>query len=141
MIKKIFLMITCFVVTFYLLYRYDFFIVTSGSMKPTIDVGSMVVVDTKREIQNNDVITYKKNDVVVTHRLIDINNGDLITKGDANTTNDLTTIKINDVIGSVVLNIPIIGYFLVLIRNHLVIFVFVVILLIYLYGTNNKKTK
>ncbi len=70
------------------------FIVLSGSMETEIYPGDVVVVkevDTN-EIKENEIIAFKKNDVVITHRVVDIikENGTtkFKTKGDNNNTED-----------------------------------------------------
>ena len=73
-----------------------FFIVLTGSMSPTIQVGDLIVVkDINPEaIQANDVITFgsKSSDNITTHRvkevLNDSGNISYITQGDANNVED-----------------------------------------------------
>lgn len=70
------------------------FIVLSGSMESEIYVGDVVVVkeiDTK-DLKQGDIIAFKSDDIVVTHRIKEIieENGQskYITKGDNNNTED-----------------------------------------------------
>lgn len=70
------------------------FIVLSGSMETEIFPGDLVIVkevDTKN-LKKDDIIAFKEDDIVITHRIIEIleDNGEkkYITKGDNNNTKD-----------------------------------------------------
>ncbi len=67
--------------------------VVSGSMEPTIYKGDMIVIDTKvKEYHKGDIITfYDSEGSFVTHRIVSINETEMITKGDNNNTNDEAT--------------------------------------------------
>ena len=90
--------------------------VISGSMEPSIPVGSIIVtkpIDNYTEIAVNDVISFKvSEETIVTHRVveIDLEEGFISTKGDANEENDLNPIAFTQVIGKVVFDIPIVGF-------------------------------
>ncbi|MBR0342169.1 MAG: signal peptidase I [Oscillospiraceae bacterium] len=95
------------------------FTVISGSMEPTIPVGSMILVKPADidDIKEGDIISYYTkfhSDVVVTHRVseVDRENGKLTTKGDANDMEDVNTVSISQVIGVVVFCLPNAGIFL-----------------------------
>lgn len=70
------------------------FIVLSGSMESEIYSGDIVVVKEvdKENLKVNDVIAFKNDDIVITHRIVEIvkENGTTkyITKGDNNNTQD-----------------------------------------------------
>lgn len=75
------------------------FKVASGSMVPTIKVGDYILVKKTTNFQKGDIITYKTKDNNITHRIIIINDdGTIVTKGDANNTED-KPIKKNQVVG------------------------------------------
>lgn len=75
------------------------FKVASGSMVPTIKVGDYILVKKTSNYKEGDVITYTTNKSNITHRIIRINkDGTIITKGDANNTED-NPIKKNQVVG------------------------------------------
>lgn len=81
------------------------FIVLSGSMETEIYAGDLVVVKeiNTDELKENDIIAFKSGDIVITHRIIEINNEDgnikYITKGDNNNTKDSGAVYPNDVEG------------------------------------------
>lgn len=89
--------------------------VLSGSMEPAYHVGSLIFVDygfSQDEIDVGDPITFKiSEDTLVTHRVVEIDeNGEYITKGDANETNDGGTVNISNVVGIPLFTIPYLGF-------------------------------
>ena len=93
--------------------------VLSGSMEPTYQTGSVVYVKKvdPNELKVNDVITYRLDNVTVTHRIIGIVRDEtdptkvsFETKGDANQYADNGLIPKENVIGSPVSTIPKLGY-------------------------------
>ena len=94
------------------------YVVTSGSMRPTIYEGSVAFVTRGvTNINKGDVITFIRPDDFkqnVTHRVADIEEIDgkpmYKTKGDANNTVDPWEVRPEAVWGKVAFNIPLIGY-------------------------------
>lgn len=80
---------------------YTAFEVVTGSMSNTINVGDVVLVEITKDVAENDIIVYESEDGIITHRLISINDDNLITKGDANNKED-EPIKNEQVIGKVI---------------------------------------
>lgn len=87
-------------------------VVTSGSMEPTIPVGSLVVLDKvtvarSAQLHVGDVVTFRaasgSTDVLVTHRIVEVRRFatgvEYVTKGDANPTPDLTLLDPARVVG------------------------------------------
>lgn len=86
-------------------------IVLSGSMEPYMSTGGLAFTNTKNlEPEIGDVITYRIDNNQVTHRVIDIEDGAYITKGDANEGEDTTPVTKEQIVGTVVLSIPYLGY-------------------------------
>lgn len=95
-------------------------VVLSGSMAPTFDTGSVVAVKpvTFEQIKQGDIITFKELDGrTVTHRVVEINEGKLITKGDANGGMDSTPVTKDRVIGQVDYWVPLVGYLVEFIKS------------------------
>ena len=68
---------------------YSYFVVGSGSMSDAIEVNDIVFVKITKDVEINDIVTYKSVDnIIVTHRLISIDKGKYILKGDANNVSD-----------------------------------------------------
>lgn len=81
---------------------YTIFQVITGSMEDTIKIKDIVIVKlTQDELKEKDIITYKAGENFITHRIIRIENDEIITRGDANNSED-DPIKKDDVVGKVV---------------------------------------
>lgn len=91
--------------------------VVSGSMEPTIPVGSLVVTKEieEKQVDIGDIITFQSNDMIVTHRIISVQEGKIYTKGDANSEPDQGYIEKN--IEKVYVKIPKIGYFFLVVQT------------------------
>ena len=134
-----------------------FLVVLGGSMSPTINMGDLVIVNPTdfEEVEVNDVIAFRDRDrnIPVTHRVVNITEGGLITKGDANEDPDHWVVKPDDIIGKVSFTIPLVGYFvhyarskygfifLVLIPGMIVIYGEVRNILTYWKGSKTKKKR
>ena len=89
-----------------------FFIIESGSMKPTLKIEEMIVVKQFDEYKIDDIVTYYDEEFkgYVTHRIIEIEkNGKFITKGDFNNTYDEKSIGTNEIVGKVIFHSKILG--------------------------------
>lgn len=83
-------------------FGYTTFNITSGSMEPTIHVDDYVFVKiNNKKIKKGDIITFKNNNNIITHRVVKIDNDTITTKGDSNNVND-EPIKRKEIIGKVV---------------------------------------
>ncbi len=89
------------------------FNVVSGSMEPTIPVGSMIFVKPMeaKKIDSGDVIAFYSSGVVVTHRVVENRQLEnrFVTKGDANDLEDRQKIEYRDLLGLVVYHVPVLG--------------------------------
>lgn len=90
------------------MFGYTFFEVATGSMSPTIEIGDIVIVKFTKDVNESDIIVYKDGKDFITHRLIKIKNNELITKGDANNSED-KSITMEQVLGEVIFTIPKVG--------------------------------
>ncbi len=96
------------------------FVVLSGSMEPSYHVGSLIYVKSVdcRELKVGDPITYMLNeDTVATHRIIEVLTDEddpdtlrFLTKGDANSNPDASSVHYKNIIGKPVFSIPYLGY-------------------------------
>ena len=82
-------------------FGYSVFNVATGSMEPTIKQNDIIVVKMTDKYDVNDIITFEKDGSYITHRIVTINDNNIITKGDANNANDLAINKKN-VLGKVI---------------------------------------
>ncbi len=83
------------------LFGYTAFNVVTGSMSPTLEIGDIIIVKIGNEVEKDDIITYYKDDNFITHRAIEVNNDDIIARGDSNNSSDSPITK-DMVIGKVV---------------------------------------
>ena len=81
--------------------RVDIYKVQTGSMEDGIHVGDYIFIIRQNDYKVDDVVTYKKDNYHVTHRIIKENGDKVITKGDANNTEDKEISK-SDIIGKVI---------------------------------------
>lgn len=96
---------------------YQVFAVRTGSMTPTIPPRSAVVVH-EGVYHVGQVVSYRKDGGVITHRLIKLSpDGTFKTKGDANRTADPWTLPTSALIGGVVAAPPVLGYWLVYLKE------------------------
>lgn len=87
---------------YYNFFGYTFFKVATGSMSGSIETGDIVIAKLgNQNINVNDIIVYKQEDYIITHRIIEIEEENITTKGDANNTEDKPITKEN-VIGKVI---------------------------------------
>lgn len=84
-------------------------IVRSGSMVPAIPVGSLVVTRPTAEYRVGDVISYRLQQRLITHRIVKVENGIIRARGDANNAVDAVAITKNMVAGKVWFHVPGIG--------------------------------
>ena len=83
-------------------FGYTYFEIVSGSMEDAIQIKDYVIVKIdKNDLEKDDIISFKYEGVIVTHRIIYINNDEILTKGDNNNIED-HPITYEDVIGKVV---------------------------------------
>lgn len=92
---------------------YEAYEVVSGSMEPEIPVGSILYVKQAEpeQIQAGDVIAFRRDDSVITHRVEENRyvEGEFITRGDANKGEDLAPVAYENLVGKAVWHFPVLG--------------------------------
>jgi signal peptidase len=122
------------------------FTVLTGSMTPAIAPGDMIISKEVMPLSINvgDVITYKENDTIITHRVIEKKeeneNYVFITKGDANNIKDENYIKENQIIGKIVFKIPLLGHARIFLASKIGM-VLLISILVLLFGLSEFKSK
>ncbi len=100
-------------------FGYDSFVIYSGSMEPTVKVGSLLVTKpvAAENLQVGDVIVFRhpeNPDTTITHRIAGIReeNGERIftTKGDASANPDPREVHLQGQVGKMAYTIPYLGY-------------------------------
>jgi len=97
-------------------------VIVTGSMEPEIKAGDMVLVKKadNKEIKIGDIIEFRYNQIMVTHRVVDIKSEDALmyqTKGDNNPSADHELVSPQQVRGKVVAVIPKMGWPALFIRS------------------------
>jgi signal peptidase len=95
------------------------YIVRSGSMRPTIETGDIVVVEpiAPLQAQVGDIVTFRDPNVrgrLLSHRVRAVHQSgrraDFITQGDANTAQEQWAVPVHGRIGKVLYRLPKLGY-------------------------------
>lgn len=95
--------------------NYKLYLVSAGSMAPSIELGTLIAVIPRDEYRVGDIIVYKKafrgsDELPTTHRIVntEVVGGEIlyITKGDANVYPDMEPVKMNEIGGKVFFQIP-----------------------------------
>ena len=110
------------------IFGYTFLEVVTGSMSGTIEIGDGVIVQLTTDVEKDDIIVYKKDGMLITHRLIEKNNDVYITKGDANNVQD-EPITEDMIIGKVINIIPHINAWKILLFCMVLVFLIIFIVI------------
>lgn len=126
------------------LFGYTFFEVATGSMAPTMEIGDVVIVKITKQVEENDIIVYIDGENIITHRLIEISDNELIAKGDANNSED-KPIQQEMVLGEVIQIIPKIGIWRKIFTSSEVVGLILVLIVlfgaVFMFGSSDSKEK
>lgn len=123
------------------------YVIISGSMRPELDIGDVVVVKNVKEDELNigDIISFRQGQSVITHRISNKIEEDgkieYKTKGDNNNTEDLQTINYKTIEGKVVKKISKIGIVVIALQNKMIIIIITIIIFIYCWQSQKIKAK
>lgn len=102
---------------------YNTYVITSGSMEPTIMTGDLIFSKSQSSYTDGDIVTFQEpGHPTITHRIIERAPKDpnsFITKGDNNEDPDTTPMPKANIKGKYQLTLPKIGYVLVYSRSPL----------------------
>jgi signal peptidase I len=89
--------------------------VQTGSMRPTINEGDLILVREDSTYSKGDIITYIDSNsnvpVTVTHRIENVNeDGTFTTKGDFNSVIDINPVSTDEIVGKYFFRLPYLGY-------------------------------
>ena len=123
------------------------YVIISGSMRPEIEIGDIVVAKNVSEDELNvgDIICFRQGQSVITHRISGIveENGKkrYKTKGDNNNTEDSDTTTINLIEGKVVKKIAYLGKISLVLQDKIAIVIIVLSFFTYLMHRNRMNQK
>ncbi len=129
------------------LFGYKAYNIVTSSMEPNINIGDIIItknVKDQDDLNVEDVISFKQNGEVVTHRIIGIEevNGEkrFITKGDNNNIPDLEKITFSQIEGKKIITIPYLGKIVEFLENRVIFLIIILIIVIlYLYRLNKVE--
>lgn len=106
---------------------YTLFNITTGSMEPTLPIGTLVVgqIVDPDVIKEGDIITYKgvTGSTVTTHRVQEVKQGEegveFVTKGDANSVIDPVIVKGDNLISRVFVDFKYIGSIITFLQENI----------------------
>ena len=116
-------------------------VVLSGSMEPEISVGDLLIITEAQSYQVGDVVVFQDGRSSVTHRIVSISEDKVVTRWDANNTED-APITLEQIKGKVTMVIPLIGYAINLIKTPvgtICVLALAVFLLESSFGAEKKK--
>lgn len=111
--------------------------VMTGSMESGIHAGDYIVIMSEKEYKIGDVVTYVRDGYYITHRIMKINNGKVITKGDANNVED-EEFSMNDIIGKFIYKSNLLNF--VIDYKYIIAAIFIILYLIANY-IDKKEAK
>lgn len=91
-------------------------VVLSGSMEPELSVDDLLIVTPADTYEVGDVVVFQTQRTAVVHRIVAINGDEIITRGDANSSDD-EPITLQNIKGRVVCAIPFVGLIVNLIKT------------------------
>lgn len=111
------------------MFGFAFLVVTTGSMEPEINAGELIIIKEFDKYEIGDIVTFiDKDDFLVTHRIICLNEEKMITKGDNNNLLD-EEVSLNNIKGKVIIHSKILGFFVLYLLKPLV-FTYVITIII-----------
>lgn len=126
------------------------FVILTGSMQPSLPVGSVVFTQNIPTYQIGEIIAFKSGDVNVTHRIIDFevkdNNFLYKTQGDANNSPDSQLISQDKILGKVFYHLPYLGKLTIFLKTLpgfllLIIFPSLIFIFFEIINIKNELTK
>ena len=114
-------------------------VVLSGSMEPALSVGDMIVVVPQESYAEKDVVVFQTGRSAVVHRIISIEGEEIITRGDANDSED-EPISLSHIKGKVIIVVPFVGHLVNLIKTPIGT-VILLGLAVWLMNSSFKKDK
>lgn len=91
--------------------------VLTGSMEPAISAGDMIIIRRESGYAPGDIITFRDGGSYTTHRITETMPGGFRTKGDANNTEDSSSVLPEQIAGRVILVIPGMGKVFLFLRT------------------------
>ena len=85
------------------------FRIGSGSMEPNLKVNDLIIVKSEESYNIDDIVTFKDDGHFTTHRIVEIENEKITTKGDYNNSED-PSITQEKIVGKMIYRFKILGF-------------------------------
>lgn len=123
-------------------FGYSIFQVITGSMEDTIKINDIVIVKLTNDVDIQDIVTFRSNGDFVTHRVMEIDGEEIITKGDANNTYDEPITK-EEIVGKVIYIVANVQVWSQVLRSPEVVLAIIVTLVVikFLFAGNGHQKK
>ena len=119
-------------------FNYYLFTVLSGSMEDTLKIGDNIIVKRVDEYKVGDIVTFKHDNIYVTHRITKIDGDMVTTKGDANTVEDEPFNK-NLIIGKFVYKSDLLNF--IINKKSIVVIILMALAILDYIVVSKKKVK
>ena len=128
-------------------FGYRFFLVKTGSMQGTIDIGDLIITKApvKDQLKPGDIISFVSSDPDIygkinTHRIVDIKGEYFYTKGDASEETDHVPVRFEDIMGVMLYKSTPVGQVITWLEQPLNMFLFVILptMIIIYFETGNR---
>lgn len=101
------------------IFGYTVAVIASGSMEPALQVDDLIFSHAQPAYQTGDIITFRTQTSLTTHRILAVTEAGYLTKGDANNAADPDPVPPEAVLGRVVGRIPSVGKGIAFLRTPL----------------------
>ena len=118
------------------------FKIGSGSMEPYLKENDLIIIKVESNYNKNDIVTFYENNHYITHRIVDINEDIITTKGDNNNSTD-NNIRKNQIIGKMIYKFKILGFIrYMLIHSYSWLLIFIIgIIVIFIFPVETREPK
>lgn len=113
-------------------------VVLSGSMEPTLHVNDVIFVRPAEHYQQDDIVVYQSQGMLVVHRIKSIDGDTVITRGDNNNTDD-DPIALSAILGKVGFSIPFVGLLVKFLKTPIGIFVIILAAVLFMELSFSKE--
>lgn len=125
------------------LFGFKGYTVVSGSMEPAFSTGDFVFVHVNdvEDITKGDILTFTRNNEIITHRAAGVTDTGIVTQGDANNIQDQGEVTKANYVGELALILPYFGYVVVFVQQPVVLIGLAILLGMYFILVYIKTSK
>lgn len=113
-------------------------VVLTGSMEPVLHTNDLVIVTEQEAYHVDDIVVYQDGNILVIHRVIDINEEQVLTKGDANNIAD-SPVSLTQIKGKMIFRIPYIGFVVKILKSVPGTLIVIALAIFLMYRSRRKE--